>query len=54
MGWQPVKISSRDAMLDKIAEMTKKREACLKQIELWIESDPELFSILEDIRLSLI
>ncbi|WP_166789723.1 hypothetical protein [Cryobacterium fucosi] len=43
----------QDDLLDKIAGLIANRDSTLKQIEVWIESEPGLLEVLDDIRLHL-
>lgn len=42
-----------DAMLDKIADLVRRRDSTLKQIELWEATDPACREMMYDLRMHL-
>lgn len=48
------RVNSRDAMLDKINQLVRKRESTLKQMEAWEVTDPTLKAVLDDLRVHLL
>jgi hypothetical protein len=48
------RVSSRDAMLDTINTLVKRRESTLRQMEAWEATDPSLTLIFDDLRLYLL